>query len=59
MTIEEALKYNGVRVSNGDKWLVWNIGDWCVYKHEYHARIAQLVISTGNIERALDALIKD
>ena len=39
MNIISALKKNDcIRVSYGDKWLVYDVDEWIVYQHKYGAK---------------------
>lgn len=58
-TILQALKeVSGLRVSNGDKWLVINAdGEFVVYYRPYQAKKTRVLVATTNEQEAVAVLI--
>lgn len=48
-----------IRLSYGNRWLIFDEGEWVVYEHKYHAKNSQVLIRTQNQDEAIDVLIKD
>jgi len=55
MTIKEALAYQirDIRVTCGDRWLVWNGKEWVVYERKRHAKTTKIVTVTDSEETAV------
>lgn len=62
MNIIEALQveFGSVRLSVGDKWLVWNDVQrlWFVYQRKYRAKRTVVLIDTESEEEAVAVLMK-
>lgn len=56
MTIEKYLKEENARLSNGGRWLVWDVGEWVVREHRYRQRVPSIIYSGGNLDEALKSL---
>lgn len=60
MTLEDVLKTTNSRLSLYGKWLVWDdFMHWNVYQAKPYARKSQCLISTQNLEIAIEKLIED
>ena len=62
MDLYEALKATtGMRVSNGDKWLVWSAetNRWELWQHKYGARGSSLIGSSGSCNNLVESLIRE
>ncbi len=54
MNIEEAMqKYDNVRLSSGDRWIVWDEREWIVYEHKFGARKTTNLFHSESIDDAL------
>jgi hypothetical protein len=62
MNIIDALKKEDlvphVRLSCGDRWMVWNDGEWTVCGRCRHTRITKVLTTTENEEAAVGILVK-
>lgn len=60
MTIKQALQSQtkDIRVTYGDRWLVWNGKEWVVYERKRHAKTTKVAIATDNEERAVRYLVE-
>ena len=58
MTLEELMKTHNLRITNGDKWLVWGdeIDGWIVYQQQYAQKKSRRIYS-GYLQGAIDTLI--
>lgn len=57
MNIISALKSNDcIRVSHGDKWLVYDNEEWVVYQRRYGAKKTIVVCRTKIQDEAVEAL---
>ena len=60
MTFEEAMKRPGVRLTNGNKWLVWGDSNghpqWEVFQRPKYARQTLTLCSTSDLNYALQVL---
>lgn len=63
MTITNAMKLEtSLRVSNGNRWLVWDstpVGMWVVYERKAYAKKTTTLIKTTNEELAVKKLLED
>lgn len=62
MNVIDALKrFGDVRLTNGDKWLVWNMvgGDWTVYFRPKFSKSTKILITTPDIEAAIEVLMRE
>lgn len=62
MNLCKALKtITGMRVSNGDKWLVWSVetNRWELWQHKYGARGSSLIGSSESCDNLVESLIRD
>lgn len=62
MKITEALKSDavyGIRVSCGERWMVWSDCAWEVYMRKYKARNTIILITTTNEQAAVSVLLDD
>lgn len=59
--IDTLKKFGDVRLTNGDKWLVWNSvgGDWTVYFRPKFSKSTKVLITTPDLEIALKELINN
>ena len=56
MKIEDYLKEENVRLTNGNKWLVWDIDEWVVREHKYGQRGVTIIYRGNNLNKALKSL---
>ena len=57
MKIRTALmKKVGIRVSYGDKWLVYDIVEWVVYQRKYGAKKTIMICRTDSEDEAVEVL---
>lgn len=56
MTIEDFLKGDNARLSNGDKWLIWQYSEWLVLQRPYGKKANRCLYSGHNLEIALESL---
>ena len=56
----EVLKKEGIRLSNGDKWMVWNqgISTWEVYERLFYKGVRN-ICQSSDLNIALEILNKD
>ena len=59
MNIIEALQITDIRLTNYDKWLLFNNGNWCVYQKKKHAKNTVILIETMFEEEAVKQLLKE
>lgn len=59
MKIIEALKTENIRLSTGNKWLIWDGLDWVVYEHIPHGRYPRVRIKTPNEDDAVAEMVKE
>ena len=61
MTIIDALKITGegVRITNGDRWMVWDKEAWIVCERQYRQRKTRILIETQSEEEAVNIFIED
>lgn len=61
MTTTEALKSDGdhhhLRLTCGDKWMVWYEGKWQVLHNPYRARKVRILIATDDESEAIHVLM--
>jgi len=59
MNIEDVLKlpHYGIRITNYDKWLVWNTC-YLVYQQKKYQKYSKVIIQTDDFSEALEILIK-
>ena len=48
-----------LRVTNGDKWLIWNGDEWEVMQKKYGRKTTQSLITTQFQDEAIEVLITD
>lgn len=57
MSIEKFMQdNNNIRLSNINRWMVFNINVWCVYEHKYGAKKIKTLIETPDLDKALAVL---
>jgi hypothetical protein len=60
MNLDDVLKTQNARLSVSGKWLVWDdFQHWNVYEHTPYAKQSTCLISTPDLERAIEILLKD
>lgn len=60
MTILDALRSPGIRLSNGDKWLVVDDkGIFFVYRRRYGAKKTEIIVETVDEHKAIAALMDE
>ena len=61
MKIVEALKKRGtyLRVSNINRWLVFNDDIFIVYEHKRYAKKTTIIIETSDEDKAVEALMNE
>ncbi len=58
MKIIEALKNENIRISNGDKWLVWWHDKWTVCYRPYGAKKTRVILESEHEEDAVHYLLR-
>ena len=60
MNIYDLLNELGVRVSTGNRWLVYEKSfGWTVYEHRYNAKKATVLLETESESDAVEAMLKE
>lgn len=59
MTVYDALKEQGVRISNGWRWATYGEKVWIVYERRPYAKKTKMIIMTENENLAMRKLLKE
>lgn len=60
LTVLDALRSPGIRLSNGDKWLVIDDdGIFVVYQRKYNAKKTEIIVATVDEHKAVAALMDE
>jgi len=55
--VSALMRENNIRLSCGDKWLIFDCGEWVVYQRKHGARKTEIICRTAIQDIAVDSLL--